>query len=197
MAISSRIDTTKMIVDSANGLMTSDDVYLNGKFSTTYIDAVFTIWYSAGKPNVRRLVKMLPDPSEFGLSVGYPSEPTLKIWHDKFFSEKAVVLDEQVSKQLAGRLIAEKVAMLDAHAAVAAEMQRMALDYLRDNKDKLSPNAAVRMLVEGVRIERESKGIPRTLEKLADKSDEDLLSQIEDLLLRSPVDLQPIKDDED
>lgn len=166
------------------------------QFTAIYVDAVFSIWYNASKPNPRRLVNMTPDPIKYGLAMSRPSETALKKWIDTIFIDRAAVLDEEVAKQLADRLISEKVAMLDAHAVVAAEMQEMALTFLRKNRNKLNSNSAVRLLVEGVRIERESRGIPRTLEKLADRSDEELLAQIEDMLLRSTVDVQPIKDDD-
>lgn len=105
-------------------------------------------------------------------------------------------LDEEVSRQLSERLIAEKVQMLNAHAAVASEMQNMALTYLRGNPEKLNSNTALRLLVEGVRIERESRGIPRTLEKMSEKSDEDLLAQIEDMLVRAPASMEPLEDED-
>ena len=195
MAMDSKIKATKESLANASQIILTDVDYMGSKYTASYKDAVFTVWYSAGKPSMERLIKMLPNPAEFGIAIGYPSENTLNVWV-KDYKERAIGLDEEVSRRLADRLIAEKVKMLDAHSVIAAEMQQMSLQYLRENKDKLSPNAAVRMLVEGVRIERESKGIPRTLEKLADKSDEDLLQQIEDLLLRSPIQTTQLEDSE-
>jgi hypothetical protein len=166
------------------------------RYSPGYIDAVFTVWYSSGKISSYKLVHRLPDPKEFGLATGYPSEPTIDSWIKNKFKERADLLDDEVSRQLADHLIAERVAMLKGHTLIAKEMIDMSLSYLRENQNKLSPNSAVRLLVEGVRIDRESSGIPRTLEKMAASPDDDIVSLIEDMLLRSSFETEPVEDDE-
>lgn len=164
-------------------------------YSADYIDATFMKWYSAGKPALYKLLRLMPNPKEFGLDVGLPSETTLKVWYREIFVERGAALDEEVSRKMAEMLVAEKVQMLNNHVELAATMQKMALEYLEENKDKMNAPTAVRMLVEAVRIERESRGIPRTLEKMANISDTDLMKEIEDLLTRSPVDITPVDDD--
>jgi len=198
MAIADNQEREKKEIDRISTILSTGENYQGSVFSPDYINRVFTIWYQAGKPSNGQLLLMIPDPIKFGLSTGYPSTRTLTAWTreiENSFEDRAAVLDMEVSRQLGERLIAQKVAMLDSHAKIAAEMQDMAITYLRANKDKLSPNAAVRLLVEGVRIERESTGIPRTLEKLADRSDEELMKQIEDYLLRSPMETSPVEDE--
>ena len=183
------LESTQRMVDQGVAMTRMD-------FSPAYIDAVFAQWYSLGKISMKRLTKMTPDPIDFGLATGRPSEHTLLKWRTDHFLERAARLDEEVTRQLSERLIAEKVQMLNAHAAIASEMQMMALAYLRASPDKLNSNTALRLLVEGVRIERESRGIPRTLEKMSEKSDEDLLAQIEDMLLRAPATMEPLEDED-
>jgi len=182
----------KQAADIANmGVPAIRQTYTEG-----YRDAVFAIWYSAGKPTVRKLKGMLPDPAEFGISSGFPGDNTMVGWVQDF-QERAVSLDEQVSRQMQERLISEKVQMLNAHADIGHEMQQMALDYLREHPEKLNPNAAVRLLVEGVNIERESRGIGKSVMQMIDRSDEDLLKQINELLAFSPAELEVITDEED
>lgn len=196
MAMTSKAKSHQRSIEQVDKLIVTGSEYVGTNFTSAYIDAVFTIWYSMGKPSASRLRKRLPDPAEFGIPTGYPSENTLVEWRDHHFLERAAQLDEEVSRQLSERLISEKVAMLNAHAAVASEMQQMALDFLHANPDKLNAMVALRMLVEGVRIERESVGIPRSLEKLSEKSDDDLLKQIEDMLLRTPPTFEQLEDGE-
>jgi hypothetical protein len=54
----------------------------------------------------------------------------------------------------------------------------------------------VRLLVEGVRIERESRGISTTLEKITGLSDEELEKQVRQIVERSPVELIPMEIDD-
>jgi hypothetical protein len=196
MAIDSGEVKRRISIENTAKLLEDGEQYHGSLFTQTYIDAVFNLWYSSGRPSNVRLAAMLPNPADYGITTGYPSQRTLHVWTDKYFKDRGAAFDAEVSRQLAERLIAEKVAMLDSHAKIASEMQEISLTFLRTHKDQLSPNSAVRLLVEGVRIERESRGIPRTLEKLADRSDEDLMKQIEDMLLRSPMEVSPIEDSE-
>jgi len=53
----------------------------------------------------------------------------------------------------------------------------------------LSANAAVRLLVEGVRIERDSVGLPQALEKMIDADDEDLLERVQKLTKESQAEI--------
>ena len=89
------------------------------------------------------------------------------------------------------RVIAEKVEMLSRHTKLGQEMQDMALDYLKENVDELSSPAAIRLLVEGIRIERESRGVPEALEKISKMSDEQLLSEVKKIVSQSPVIIEP------
>jgi hypothetical protein len=55
------------------------------------------------------------------------------------------------------------------------------MDKILEKQDELSSNALVRLLIEGIRIERESRGIPQALEKMVNKTDEELLDEIAQL----------------
>ena len=111
-----------------------------------------------------------------------PTEETLRLWiKGERFQSLSEDLDKQVSIELESRLVKEKVEMLSRHAKLGVYMQDMATVYLEGHKDSLSANAAVRLLIEGIRVERESKGIPQALEKMMSKTDAELLEEVKEL----------------
>ena len=69
-------------------------------------------------------------------------------------------------------------------------MQNLSLEYLEAHADDLTSAGAVRLLVEGIRIERESKGVPEALEKMSKMSDADLLEEVKKLATSSSVTLE-------
>jgi hypothetical protein len=159
-------------------------------FSNSYKDAIFTLWYSMGKPVARILYPKIPIYEDTG---GKPAYETLHVWvTSEEFREKARMLDEQVMEQINAKMIAEKVEMLNRHATVGVTMQDIAMKYLDEHKTELGISPAVRLLVAGVEIERESRGIATTVEKITRMSDQDLESEIQKLLEKSPVELQTI-----
>jgi hypothetical protein len=95
--------------------------------------------------------------------------------------------------QINQRMVAEKVEMLNRHANVGTEIQDIALKYINEHRDDLNVSNAVRLLVEGVRIERESRGISTTIEKITNQSDEELQKQIEQLVTSHPVEFLPME----
>jgi hypothetical protein len=164
------------------------------QFPEGYKDALFTLWYSKGKPAVHHFMRTIPPCEEvFGLMPGFS---LLKTWV-KEFRERAVALDAEVFNQIGNKMIAEKVEMLQRHATVGTEMQNMAMEYLKDHKGDLGISSAVRLLVAGVEIERESRGIATTVEKIAKMNDEELEEEIQKLISRSPVELLPGGEEEE
>jgi len=151
-------------------------------FSEEYKNDLFMVWYRAGKPNVYTLLNIIPET----VDGKKPARTTLTDWVTVFY-QKAEILDQAVRDEMNNRMILEKIEMLNRHAEVGVEMQKKSLDYLRSEKSDLNSAAAVRMLVDGIRIEKESRGIPRILSKMAGMADEDLLKEAEKLLLRSPI----------
>lgn len=165
---------------------------LSVQYSAGYIDSVFTTWYSMGKPSPTRLMAAISPYEENGIAYE-PSQQTIRRWINEIFLERAKILDDQVMNQINQRLIAEKVEMLNRHANMGSYIQDMALKYLKEHADDLNVANSVRLLVEGVRIERESRGISTTIEKITGLSDEELEKQVRQLVERSPVDLIPME----
>lgn len=158
------------------------------RFPDGYVDNVFTIWYKAGKPNPERLAAIIPVDDTSGAR---PHPITLGKWIRGGFIERAEELDAEVFQQLSDEIVAEKVAMLKRHAITAKEMQGVAIEVLRERRDEITVNAAIRMWIEGRRIEYETAGIPEALEKVSRMSDEDLLGEIEDIIGRAEVEFLP------
>lgn len=165
----------------------------NKYFTEAYKQDLFVLWYNNQKPFSHVLVNMIPDSWANGVR---PSPETTRLWIDRIFKPQAEILDAQVARELEQRLVAEKVEMLSRHARIGQEMQDVAYNYLEKHKEELNTSSAVRLLVEGVRIERESRGIPQALEKMMDRSDEELLEEVKKLIGESPVEIMEVLDAE-
>jgi len=164
-----------------------------GTFTDHYKAELFTIWYNAGKPNSVSLYNMIPPEKVSG---EIPSQSTLVDWIRDEFTEKADELDRQVMEHVGARLVAEKVEMLRRHADTGKEMHRMATEWLETNAGELTASTAIRLLVEGVRIERESAGLPEALKKMMSMNDEDLLEEVQMMLSNAPASILPTPTDE-
>lgn len=158
-------------------------------FPPGYKEEVFLAWYQAGKPTASMLYDII-EPDRF--SGAKPSVPTLSKWITYEFRDRAEELDNQVTRTIVEKAVAEKVEMLKRHAEVGRKMQEMAIEYLEEHKEYLSSNSAVRLLVEGIRIERQSVGLPEAIEDLASVSDDSLLDRIRELIASSPVTIEQI-----
>ena len=148
-------------------------------YSNDFKEKCFVEWYNEGKPPITAFSFTVGE-DEYGRK---PSKQILFTWSEEW-RKRAELLDEEVKKQLEARLIAEKVEMLKRHAIVGKKMQNLAVEYL-DQPDmikKLSPNSAIRLLVEGLKVERISVGMPDVLEEVMTKTDEELLEDITKLI---------------
>ena len=166
---------------------------LRSQFTEHYKGEVFMAWYNAGKPNFRTLYNLLkPDPTNDAI----PSQIALQTWIKEDFVERAEELDRQVMEQVNAGLVAEKVEMLRRHADTGKEMHRMATEWLEINAGDLTASTAIRLLVEGIRIEKESVGLPEALKKMMSMNDEDLLEEVQLMLSNAPASILPPTIDE-
>jgi len=155
------------------------------------MDELFLLWWKQGRPGVDRFRAMIP-PNELGNT---PSIETLHKWK-KDWNEKADELDAEFYGQVTAEAMAEKAEMLRRHTQVGTKMQDMAIKYLEENEDELTVTSATRLLIEGVRIERESRGIPDALSKMSEKSDDQLLDELQKLMSGDLIDIQVIEEDD-
>lgn len=162
---------------SSRGPMTADD---KEKF--------FYTWYNNGRPSAAKFHTILQTkfPGEF-----IPTVNTLDGYMPEY-KHRALELDAEAHMQIEAAVIAEKVEMLRRHAVTGFKIQNIAIEYIEAHQDQMSMPAAVRLLVEGVRIERESRGIPEALEKMSKMTDEEVLEEIKQIITSSQVTLEEI-----
>ena len=156
-------------------------------FTEQYQREAFTVWYELGKPSPQRLYDALK-PDEIVGRV--PSPKTLQEWIAERFRDWGEELDGEVRDQINEMLIAEKVEMAKRHAEIGQKMQSKALEYL-DSHEIDTSASAVRLLVEGLRIEQENVGLPQALKKLSRMSDEDLLAEVMKITEKTGVSFEP------
>jgi len=164
--------------------------YPGERFSEDYRENMFELWYKQGKPSNIIFHRRAPADENNVM----PTAATFKFWIDDW-RERAEALDELVMQKLNERLVYEKVEMLKRHSEAGRKMQKMAIDTLEQLKpDDFTSSSLIRLWAEGIRIERESSGIPEALEKMTKMSDEQLVDEIKDIFSHAPVEFQQIED---
>lgn len=153
------------------------------RFSKEYKERLFILWYQKGRPWTTVLYSAIP-PDEDGQK---PSLASLKKWISDEWTERGDALDEEVRNAISKRMVAEKVKMLERHVKLAREMQEKGSAYIEKHLDEITSSSAVRMLVEGVRIERESRGVGTAIKAMIEKTDEELLKDIQEIIDKPDV----------
>ncbi|MBU2249170.1 MAG: hypothetical protein KKD77_20655 [Gammaproteobacteria bacterium] len=170
--------------DERKELSIPKGMYGRSFYPDDYKNEAFYIWYISGKPRLSKFKVLLKASAEGTV----PHNRTLTTWiHD--FVIRGQELDKQVEEKLETAVIEEKIEMLQRQAEIAMELQEIAVEYLRAHKDKLNPQAAVRLWVDGVRVERESRGLPSLITEISQSSNEDLEGMIDKIL--SGIDMMP------
>ena len=167
---------------------------ISSHFSQDYKIYVFTAWYINGKPNQKRLRDLLEKPEP--MSDKYPQPSTLKTWIDNEFTAEAIFLDEQIAEELEKRLVSEKIEMLARHAEIAEKMQNEAWNWFESTQivdeegnkhlDLGNARTAITLLVEGLKIERESRGVAVISEKFAKMTDGELVDKLREFVTEVP-----------
>ena len=165
------------------------EIVTRSGFSKSYQDNLFIDWYKLGQPPIADYWLKIPL-DENGRR---PSIESLKAW-GKEWKEQAEQINLEIKDTFIEKTVAEKVEMLRRHSRDSQEIQNIALEYLRVNKDDLTPAAAVRLYQLGVDIERDSVGIPDALEKMSKLDDESLLSEISAIISDGKVDIEQIEE---
>lgn len=160
-------------------------------FTPHYKDKLFVLWYEKGRPPIKIFWGYMPLDND-GRK---PSLTTLHGWVNDTWKSRADANDELANDEMNARLVGEKVEMLTRHAKVGERMQIIAMDFIEEYKDELTSSTAVRMLVEGVRIERDSRGVGTAFRSMLETSDEDLLLAIEELVGKASVEIQQLEDE--
>lgn len=156
----------------------------NVRYSDTYIEAAFVMWYKMGRPETPELIINLPE-DELGRVA---SQNILQDWIRKYqWNERADLLDAAVTNQVEKMAITEKIEMLNRHAEAGKMMIDKAEAYIKANPIS-KMNDALKMLVQGVEIESASRGLPSALIKLSEMNDETLTATVNKLITRMTPD---------
>ena len=159
------------------------------QYNLDYKEAVFYTWYGRGKCSAQILRGNI-DPDFDGR---IPTISLLNTWIKNDFVERAKKLDDVVKTQVETQVVTDKVEMLKRHAENAVDMQNIAITYLKEHKDELKPSSAVRLWIDGVEIERKSRGLPSLITETLNSTDEELQKTIMKLL--GDVDMTETEDD--
>lgn len=158
-------------------------------FSDSYRNDLFLNWYKSGQPGTTEFWLKLPVDTQGNR----PEKITLTKWIQEW-KKKAEELDREVEQGLVESTVQAKVEMLGRHIETAQEIQTLSLDYLREHKEELTPNSAVRLLQLGIEIERDSVGIPEALDKMRKLDDEALLNEINAILKDSDITIEALEE---
>ena len=151
-------------------------IYKN--YSKTYKQNCFNTWYSMGRIGIDKLRAKM-DEDEHGRK---PSIPILINWrHENSWDVHADELDAKAEAIVDDELVNHRVLMLKQMASKGKELQKMGIEWLRDNKFDTS-SSAVSAIFKGAELERTSRGISERLVKMLKMSDETLLLEAQKLL---------------
>jgi len=172
---------------------------ISHNFPQDYKIYVFSTWYANGKVSPKKLHEMLEKPEP--ISGKFPQPSTLRTWIDNEFVAQAIFLDEKVALELERRLTSEKIEMLSRHAVIGEKMQKGALEWFENTKsddgtlDLGNARTAITLLVEGLKIERESKGTPQIAEKFSRMTDEQLVDKLKELVMDTSeiITIEPVQ----
>jgi hypothetical protein len=169
---------------------------LNSHFSQDYKIKVFMLWYNHGRPGYAGLIDLVSATLGKDVNGRIPAQRVITNWVQEEFVTMALDLDEQIARQLETKIVTEKVKMLEEHAKIGHELAEMGLEHLKENGLGNARNALT-AVIEGLRIERDSRGISQISEKLAKMSDEQLIEQLTDLVSKSDIiDIIPSEPDD-
>ena len=160
---------------------------------TTYYKEVelFNFWYGAERPSTTILVASKDCPTNSKGSK--PTSQTVSKWITQFkWHDKAKGLDAEASDLIRQDNVKEKVEMAVRHTKRGKKMQEKAWDYF-EKQGISSDHAAMKMLVEGIRIEKESRGISSVIEKLTQMDDEKLMNEALKLIEDGGVIIEPLE----
>jgi hypothetical protein len=155
----------------ANDKGIRSDLSRSNAYSMDYVEKCFLLWYKLGRPTATELIKHISPDEASGDIVHYQM---LSKWSSKFaWNERADVLDAEVSRQIEIQAINEKVEMLRRQADLGKMLQDAGQEYFETHAIE-SDRTALGAIKTGVEIERNARGIPDALLKIAELKDEEL-----------------------
>jgi hypothetical protein len=130
-------------------------------YTEEYKNILFFAWYRANCP--RDIDKIIVE-DEYGRKA---DKNTVRSWMKKEnWKFRAETLDREVKKKVEDAAIHEKVEMLKRQAEYGKKLQEQGFQYFDENGIE-KETTALQMIKIGVEIERNTRGLPQALEKIA------------------------------
>lgn len=144
----------------------SDLLSVKAIYTEDYKESAYWVWYRSGKPAMSLLADMLELTSEGEK----PSSQLLNNWSKKNnWAQRANILDMQVRREIERQAVQEKVEMFERQATVGKKLIDKAMHYLEDNEwDFRTPKEALTAIRLGAEIERKTRGIGSTIQKISE-----------------------------
>ncbi len=151
-------------------------------YSDVYIEKVFYVWYSHGRPSrfPSDFTTLIPEDEhnrkpKIALILKWRNERNWDLRADELDARAMQIVDDEV--------VLQKAKMLRRQAEIGFELQEKGMQALREEGFDTSASA-VNAVVRGVEIERSSRGISEFLMKLSKMSDADIKEELARLAIR-------------
>lgn len=144
------------------------------KFEDTYRETCFNIWVQYGAPDSFLKTQEILPANENG---DKPSIDTLRKWFEQDWKLRADNINSRALEIADEDLIQRKAEMLKEQAERGKKLQTMGIEYLeKENFD--SSSSAVSAVINGAKLERESRGIGDLLVRMSQMSNSELQQEI-------------------
>ena len=159
-------------------------------YSDEYKEACFVAWYKAGCPNsIQATLKILPR-NETGRQ---PNARTIYFWKDEFgWSTRADLLNARAANELETELVEQRKEMLRRHAKEGQDLQELGMKFFTKDGALENDSTALRAVLEGALLERTSLGLSEALTRIMKMTDDQLLSEVQNILKNARADSKVI-----
>lgn len=152
-------------------------------YGEDYIEKMFVFWYGSGRIPPSKLIEFPDCPKDKFDRI--PVRRIVEGWlNDRGWRERADVLDARAATQIEDELVALKVNALRKQAAQANEVRQKAFEHLMNNEFDSSASA-VSAFLKSAELERITLGISKTIAKLAEMDDDEVLQTVKELAERA------------
>jgi len=154
-------------------------------YSERYIENLFNVWYSAGRPSINKLLEHLTEKGVKDEHGRIPSYDQLRDWSGEYaWHDRGDALLAKASAKMEIKLVDKTVEMWDIHADAAREVALKALDHIREHGFDSSASA-VQAIKWAQEEERKTRGAKEFITAVKNSSSENLMETIRELMERS------------
>lgn len=152
-------------------------------YGEDYIQQMFVFWYNSGRLPPAKLIDLPECPKDKFDRI--PVRRIVEAWlNERGWREQADVLDARVMTQIEDDIVALKVAALRKQASQAAEVRQKAFEHIIEYPFDSSASA-VSAFMKASEMERLTLGISKTIAKLAEMDDDEVLREVKELAERA------------